>query len=124
VSSLIDRRRFPRIRVAHDSRLPSNMLDISLGGFSMELADCLPSNTVQELHLAVADGEVMVLQARVAHARQETREDGRSMYITGLQFLADVTAHLRIVEPRFAPGNDPGRRASRGASAGMGASSA
>ena len=119
----VDRRRFRRVPVTDNPRLPPNMLDISLGGFSIELSDPLASDTVQEVRLASADGEVLVLQARVAYARQETRDDGRSVYITGLQFLADLTGHVPIVDGRLGP-RAAGRRRRSDAGTNLGSPSA
>ena len=86
-----DRRRSPRVPVDRRRDLPSGLRDVSLGGFSLELDEMLPIGTVRDFELKAGRRSRMALRARVRHATPERTASGRQVFVTGLEFLADVT---------------------------------
>ncbi len=90
-----DRRHSPRVAVDDHSRLPAALRDVSLGGFSLELPEELGLGTVHDFDLRVGPRSRIVVRARVAHAASETKPNGRTVFVTGLEFLADMTPESR-----------------------------
>ena len=86
-----DRRRSPRVPVTNRRDLPAGLRDVGLGGFSLELAEMLPIGTVRDFELKTGRRQRLSLRARVAHAVPERKADGQLVFVTGLEFLADVT---------------------------------
>ena len=76
--------------VTQRRHLPVGLRDVSLGGFSLELREMLPIGTVREFDLKVRRSRVVV-RARVTHATPERTVAGRRVFVTGLQFISDVT---------------------------------
>jgi len=88
----LERRRSPRVPATNPARLPIGLRDVSLSGFAIETKKLLPINSVQEFRLAYPDGRSVILRARVAYSRRESGSQGSPIYVTGAEFLADVTA--------------------------------
>jgi len=88
--STSDRRRSPRVAVTDHQHLPAALRDVSLGGFSLELPEALGIGTVHDFELRVGPQSRIVLRGRVAHIEPESRGP-RTVWVTGLQFLADLT---------------------------------
>lgn len=86
-----DRRRSPRVAVTDHRDLPAALRDVSLGGFSLALPEHLGIGTVHDFELKVGARSRIVLRGRVTHAEAEPRPNGRTVYVTGLEFLADLT---------------------------------
>jgi hypothetical protein len=89
-----DRRRSPRIEIlgrlhGHIATLdvPVNVLEMSLGGLSMETSFPFPSGAVHEFRLTLGDGSFVLLQGRIVHSRPKTAADGSSLFVTGVQFV-------------------------------------
>jgi hypothetical protein len=85
-----ERRRSPRVAVSNHPAVPHAVVDVSLGGLSVALPYILPKGSVQDVELTIGDADV-VLRVRVAHRRRETGPNGLEVFVTGLEFLADVT---------------------------------
>ena len=85
-----DRRRSPRVAVAGRRDLPAGLRDVSLGGFSLELREMLPIGTVKDFDLKARRSK-LVFRARVTHSTPERKPGGRGVFLTGLEFLEDVT---------------------------------
>jgi hypothetical protein len=79
------------VPVANHRGLPAAIRDISLGGLSMELAEEVAVDSVHDFGFTLGNGTEIVLRARVAHTRREARLQGRPVFVTGVQFLADVS---------------------------------
>ncbi len=90
-----DRRRSPRVPVNDHRDLPAALRDVSLGGFSLELPEALGLGTVHNFDLKTGRRTRIVVRARVAHAAPETKPNGRRVFVTGLEFLADMTPESR-----------------------------
>ena len=86
----MERRRSPRVTASDHPDLPPGLIDIGLGGLSIEVASPLAPGTVHDIGLALRNGPEVVLRMRVAYSRC-TPVDGRDVFVTGLAFLADVT---------------------------------
>jgi hypothetical protein len=91
MSSVIDRRRSPRVPVASHQFLPAVIRDVSLGGFAIELGEELPEGSIHDFDLRVGDATRVILRARVAHTTPEFRATGPDVFVTGLEFIEDVT---------------------------------
>ena len=85
-----DRRRALRVSATHRRDLPAGLRDVSLGGFSLELPELLPIGTVRDFDLRTRRSK-LVLRSRVAHSTPVHKRNGRDVFVTGLQFVADVT---------------------------------
>ena len=99
--SNLERRRSPRVAVANHPDLPAGLVDVGLGGLSVALPYVLPKDTVHDVGLTLANGEI-VLRLRVAHRRRETRPGGLDVFVTGFEFLADVTGDASLTAVRVA----------------------
>lgn len=91
MSNSTDRRHSVRVPVAGHRDLPAALRDVSLRGFSLALPESLPIGSVHDFDLSVGRGTRLVLRARVVHRAPEPQSDGRAAFITGLQFIADMT---------------------------------
>ncbi|HUF46544.1 MAG TPA: PilZ domain-containing protein [Vicinamibacterales bacterium] len=91
MSLTVDRRRSPRVPVADHQFLPAIVRDVSLGGLSIELPEPLPQGSIHDFDLRVGDRSRVVLRARVAHTTTELRATGPDVFVTGLEFIEDVT---------------------------------
>ncbi len=91
MSNITDRRFSVRVPVAGHRELPAALRDVSLGGFSLALGEPLPLGSVHDFDLTVGRGMRIVLRARVVHQEPERQSDGSAAFVTGLQFIADMT---------------------------------
>jgi hypothetical protein len=91
----LDRRRSPRVAVEDHRHLPAALRDVSLGGFSLELPEELGMGTVHDFDLKTGPRRRIVVRARVAHSAPATKPSGRTVFVTGLEFLADMTPESR-----------------------------
>jgi hypothetical protein len=87
----VERRRSPRVAVANHPDLPSGIVDVSLGGLSVSLPYVLPRDSVHDVGLTLSNGAEVVLRVRVAHRRRVPRPGELDIFVTGLEFLADVS---------------------------------
>jgi hypothetical protein len=87
----VERRRSTRVPVTDHPDLPSGIIDVGLGGLSVALPFVLPEDSVHDVGLKLSNGGDVVLRVREAHRRREAREDGGEVFVTGLEFLADLT---------------------------------
>jgi hypothetical protein len=97
-----ERRRSPRVSVANHPDLPAGLVDVSLGGLSVALPYVLPHGSVHDVGLKLSNGDDVVLRVRVAHRRREPRPDGLDVFVTGFEFLADVTGQASLNALRIA----------------------
>ena len=86
-----ERRRSPRVVVRNHPDLPAGVVDISLGGLSVALPYLLAKDSVQDIGLTLSNGDDVVLRVRVAHRHRVARPGELDVYVTGLEFLADVS---------------------------------
>lgn len=89
--SNVERRRSPRVTVGNHPDLPAGLVDVSLGGLSVALPYVLPCGSIHDVGLTLSSGEAIVLRVRVAHRRREPRPNGLDVFVTGFEFLADVS---------------------------------
>ena len=87
----VERRRSPRVVVRNHPDLPAGIVDISLGGLSVALPHLLPKDSVHDVGLRLSNGEDIVLRVRVAHHHRLTRPGQLDVFVTGFEFLADVS---------------------------------
>jgi hypothetical protein len=66
-------------------------VDVGLGGLSVALPFVLRTGSVHDVGLKLSDGADVVLRVRVAHRRRETRPGGADVFVTGFEFMADLT---------------------------------
>jgi hypothetical protein len=102
VLNQVERRRSPRVATVNHPNFPPTVLDVGLGGLSVELPRKLPAGAVRDIGLRIGADSEMVLRMRVAYARRERRATGKHVFVTGLEFLADVTDQASSVELRLA----------------------
>jgi hypothetical protein len=79
------------VAVSNHSDLPAGVVDVSLGGLSVALPFVLLKDSIHDVGLTLSNGDDVILRVRVAHRRREPRPDGLDVFVTGLEFLADVT---------------------------------
>mgnify|MGYP003579823389 CR=1 FL=1 len=96
-----ERRRSPRVAALNNPALPSDIVDVGLGGLSVALPFVLRTGSVHDIGLTLPNGDV-VLRVRVAHRRREMRPGRADVYVTGFEFLADVTDQPSLTAPRGA----------------------
>jgi hypothetical protein len=91
-----DRRRSSRIEilgrlqgrvVAMDT--PIVVREISLGGMQIESGLVFTAGDIHEFHLTLGDGSQIPLRGRVMHSRETVGADGKTTFLTGLQFVDD-----------------------------------
>ena len=68
----------------------------------MALPFVLLKNSVHDVGLQLSNGSDVVLRVRVAHRRRESRPGGPDVFVTGLEFLADVTGEPALTTFRVA----------------------
>jgi hypothetical protein len=91
VSIPLERRRSPRVTVRNHPGVPKDILDVSLGGFSIALPQNLSPGSVHDIGLRLGAGRDVALRVRVAYTRPIRIVGGRQLFVTGFAFLADVT---------------------------------
>jgi hypothetical protein len=62
----------------------------------------LPKDSVHDVRLTLSNGADVFLRLRVAHRRREPRPDGLDVFVTGFEFLADVTGQASLGAVRVA----------------------
>jgi hypothetical protein len=94
-----DRRRSPRIEIlgrlqgrAVSLDVPVIVREISLGGMSVESALLFTLGDVHEFLLTLGDGSQVPLRGRVMRSEETVSPEGKTLFITGLQFLDDDEA--------------------------------
>jgi len=97
----IERRRSPRVPVTSRSGLPTSVRDVSLGGLSIELPHAVPVGSVRDFARTLAGAEI-VLRARVAYVRHESKPGGGTVFVAGVAFLADVSDQTSLHPLRLA----------------------
>jgi hypothetical protein len=100
--SNLERRRSPRVAVANHPELPAGIVDVGLGGLSVALPFVLKHGTVHDVGLTLSNGADVILRVRVAHRRREARPGGFDVFVTGFEFLADVTGQASPTAVRIA----------------------
>jgi hypothetical protein len=90
------------VAVANHPDLPAGLVDVGLGGLSVVLPFVLPNDSVQDVGLTLSNGADVVLRVRVAHRRREPGPGGLDVYVTGFEFLADVTGQASLGAVRVA----------------------
>ena len=100
--SNLERRRSPRVAVVNHPDLPAGIVDVGLGGLSVALPVVLTYGSVHDVGLTLSNGADVILRVRVAHRRRERRPGGLEVFVTGLQFLADVTGQASPTALRVA----------------------
>jgi hypothetical protein len=91
VSQCLERRRSPRVSVEAHRGLPKGLVDVSLGGFAIALPLRLPHGSVHDVGLSFGNGRNVALRVRVAYSRQEEATQRPDIFVTGFEFVADVT---------------------------------
>jgi hypothetical protein len=87
----MERRRSPRIAVSNHPMLPPGIVDVSLGGLSLALPGVLSQGTVHDVGVTLGNGTEVTVRVRVAYSRRESQPAGGHVFVTGCEFLADVT---------------------------------
>jgi hypothetical protein len=101
----VQRRRYPRLEVSakihgHDVPLniPITVLDISLGGVSIQTEMTFPIGELHEFRFTPVGGEPLVIAARVVHSLRATGLTGALCYFSGLEFVVDTPDARLAVE--------------------------
>ena|SRR5688572_18583173 len=88
-----ERRRSPRVEVlgrlqGHNIALdlPVQVIEISLGGMSLETSFQFPVGDLQHFVLTLGDGSTLSLAGRVAYCRDVGGSDTARIFRTGIQF--------------------------------------
>jgi len=91
-----ERRRAPRIAIAgklHGSSVtfdvPITVRDFSLGGMAIETEFPFPAGAVDGFQITLGDGAIVDLRGQIKHSRPEVTPDGRTVYVTGVEFVGD-----------------------------------
>ena len=92
---LIERRRSIRVAVADHGGWPTRVRDISLGGLLIELPNEVPVGSIRDFALTYGGAEI-VLRARVAHVRRESRPGAGTVFVVGVAFVADVSDQVAL----------------------------
>ena len=98
---LIERRRSARVAVANHRGWPTHVRDISVGGLSIELPNEVPVGSIRDFALTYGGAEI-VLRARVAHVRRESKPGAGTVFVVGVAFLADVSDETALHPIRIA----------------------
>lgn len=92
----IDRRRAPRIAIVgrlHGSSVtfdvPVLVRDFSLGGMAIQTDFQFPEGAIDTFEITLGDGSIVDLRGQVRHSRPEVTEDGRTVYVTGIEFVGE-----------------------------------
>lgn len=91
-----ERRRSPRVEILGRIQgrevsldIPVVVRELSLGGMSIESGLVLTIGDVHEFLLTLGDGSQVPLRARVMRSEEFVAADGKTHFLTGLQFLDD-----------------------------------
>lgn len=94
-----ERRRSPRIEILgrlHGNivslDMPITVLDISLGGLSIQAAVAFPASAIHEFKLALGDGSSTLMRGKILHSREVLLPDGTRVFVTGVAFVDDEPA--------------------------------
>ena len=89
-----ERRKTPRIEMlgqifgqALSVDTPVTVLDLSMGGFSVETACAFRTGSHHQFRFALEHGASMIITAEVVHCRHRTAPSGKDLFVTGLKFL-------------------------------------
>jgi PilZ domain len=77
--------------------------NLSAGGLLVESPHPVPADTVHRVALPFVSGG-QELRARVCHVRRETRADGSSTYLVGMEFVAAPPTLIAEIELLVAAG--------------------
>jgi hypothetical protein len=77
-------------------------VDVGLGGLSVALPFLLRTGSVHDVGLKFPNGDDVVLRVRVAHRRREKRAGGADVFVTGFEFMADLTGQPALSAFRVA----------------------
>lgn len=98
---LYERRRSPRLEVMgalHGQMVPMRIairvIEVGLGGFSIETVFPLPAGAVQEFRFTLRNGLTVHVRGRVAHCRSEPRDDAE-IFVIGLEYADDTPAQRK-----------------------------
>ena len=69
---------------------PMTVLEIAVGGCSIQTTYSLPEGAVHDFRFSFEDGAEIEVRAEVMHSRREYAE-GALLHITGLRFVTDAT---------------------------------
>jgi hypothetical protein len=90
------RRRAPRVAAGDQLQVdvvsvlvPAEVLDLSVGGFSIETRCSLRVGATHHFRFLTAAGRTVVLKAKVVHCRRKATADWSERYVTGCEFLYD-----------------------------------
>jgi hypothetical protein len=110
-----ERRQNPRLEIlgrVHGRLIPLNvpvtMLEISLGGFSIETGIPFAAGEVHEFQLTSDQRPEAVISAKVIHSLRATAPNGSLRYVTGLQFAGLGTAERQQAVDSLMVGLFPG----------------
>jgi hypothetical protein len=91
-----ERRQSPRIEIlgrlhGHIAALdvPITVLDISLGGLSLQASVAFPPGVIHEFKLTLGDGSSSLMRGKVLRSREVRLADGSHAFVTGVRFVAD-----------------------------------
>ena len=68
-----------------------DQIELAMASIVVALPFVLPKGSVHAVGLKLSNGADVVLRVRVRHRRRESRPDGADVFVTGLEFLADLT---------------------------------
>jgi len=66
---------------------PVTVLDLSMGGFSVETACAFRSGSHHQFRFSLEHGASVIVIAEVVHCRRRTAPSGKDLFVTGLKFL-------------------------------------
>lgn len=69
---------------------PMTVIEIGVGGCSIQTTYLLPEGAVHDFRFAFEDGAELEVRAEVLHSRREYAE-GALLYISGVRFVTDAT---------------------------------
>jgi hypothetical protein len=79
--------------------VPARLVDISVGGFAVELPCSLRIGAVHQFRFVTAGGRTVELPARIVHSRRKGTPDSSESYVSGCEFLHDAAADTdRLVD--------------------------
>jgi hypothetical protein len=91
-----DRRRSPRVQLLgrlHGTMVsldvPVDVIEMSLGGMSVETTISFPIGAVHTFSLTLGDGSTVELTGTVRHCRNVAPSDAAPRYVVGFQFVDD-----------------------------------
>ncbi len=91
-----DRRRSPRVQLLgrlHGTMVsldvPVDVIEMSLGGMSVETSISFPVGAVHTFSLTLGDGSTVELTGTVRHCRNVAPAGAEARYVVGFQFVDD-----------------------------------